>query len=168
VALADQRGLVPCGLQKFHKSHVLLAQRHAAERLGLDYHAGMRGPSPEEARRRLGADAVTGFSAHDEAEVVGPMADVVDYFFFSPIFPTSSKPGHPGVGVSELSRICDASPVPVYALGGITPERVTACKEAGAHGMAVLSGIMNAEDPGAAAKAYLEKGNGRKGERERR
>lgn len=137
-----------------------------AERLDLDYHAGMRGPSPEEARRRLGSGAVIGFSAHEEAEVVGPMADVVDYFFFSPIFPTSSKPGHPGVGVSELSRICDASPVPVYALGGITPERVTGCKEASARGVAVLSGIMNADDPGAAAKAYLEKGNGKIGERE--
>jgi len=137
-----------------------------AERLGLDYHAGMRGPSPEEARRRLGLDAIIGFSAHEDAEVVGPIANVVDYFFFSPVFPTSSKPGHPGVGVSELARICEACPVPVYALGGITPARVNGCTQAGAHGVAVLSGIMNAEDPRSAAEAYLEKPNGRKGERE--
>lgn len=130
-----------------------------AERLGLDYHGGMRGPSPHEARQRLGTDAVVGFSAHAEADVVGPMADVVDYFFFSPIFPTSSKPGHPGVGESELGRICGASPVPVYALGGITPDRVARCKEAGARGVAVLSGIMDAEDPRTAAEAYLVREN---------
>lgn len=126
-----------------------------AEALGTGYHGGFRGVSPREARERLGAEAVIGYSAHDMGDVTGPMREEVDYFFYSPIFPTSSKPGHPGVGLAELAEACEASDVPVYALGGITPERTAACIEAGAAGVAVLSGIMKASDPAKAAEAYL-------------
>jgi thiamine-phosphate pyrophosphorylase len=107
------------------------------------------------ARERLGPDAVIGFSAHEEKEVTGPQAAHVDYFFFSPIFPTESKPGHPGTGIETLSRICAATEVPVFALGGITPARVGLCLEAGVQGVAVLSGILDAKDPARAAKAFL-------------
>lgn len=55
-----------------------------------------------------------------------------------------------------LRSFCQtAEPVPVFALGGITPERVAPCRTAGAHGVAVLSGILNATTPNAAARAYL-------------
>jgi thiamine-phosphate pyrophosphorylase len=126
-----------------------------AQRLRLDYHGGTHGPGVGVARERLGSHAVIGFSAHEQEEVTGPQAAQVDYFFFSPIFPTESKPGHPGTGIETLSRICAATEVPVFALGGITPARVDSCLEAGAHGVAVLSGIMDAKDPVRAAKAYL-------------
>jgi thiamine-phosphate pyrophosphorylase len=107
------------------------------------------------AREQLGSDFVIGVSAHEQEEVSGPQAAWVDYFFFSPIFPTQSKPGHPGTGIETLSRICGVTEAPVFALGGITPAQVGSCMEAGAHGVAVLSGIMDAKDPARAATAYL-------------
>jgi thiamine-phosphate pyrophosphorylase len=128
---------------------------NVARRLSLDYHEGTYGPGVDVARERLGPDAVIGFSAHEEKEVTGPQAARVDYFFFSPIFPTESKPGHPGTGIKTLSRICGVTEAPVFALGGITPPRVESCLHAGAHGIAVLSGIMDAKDPARAANAYL-------------
>ena len=128
---------------------------NVARRMCLDYHGGTHGCGVDVARERLGSDFVIGVSAHEQEEVSGPQAAWVDYFFFSPIFPTESKPGHPGTGIETLSRICGVTEAPVFALGGITPARVGSCLEAGAHGVAVLSGIMDAKDPARAANAYL-------------
>ena len=124
--------------------------------LGLGVHVGRRGPSVMKARETLGADALVGYSAHEHVEAEGDRTQGVDYYFFSPVFPTSSKPDQPPTGVGPLRAFCQtAAPVPVLALGGITPERVPVCREAGARGVAVLSGIMNVETPRAAARAYL-------------
>lgn len=128
-----------------------------AKKLNAGLHLGTRGPSVEAARSRLGSEALIGFSAHDERESAAAVEAGVQYLFFSPIFPTESKPGHPGLGLETLCAYCKAFPeMPVLALGGITPERVLACRRAGAHGVAVLSGILHAGDPAAAVHAYLD------------
>ena len=45
----------------------------------------------------------------------------------APMFPTGSKPGHPGAGLDTLARLVRiVAPVPVFAIGGLTPERVGA------------------------------------------
>ena len=127
-----------------------------ANDFGLGVHVGRRGPSVMTARETLGADALVGYSAHEHVEAEGDRTQGVDYYFFSPVFPTSSKPDQPPTGVGPLRAFCQtAAPVPVLALGGITPERVPVCREAGARGVAVLSGIMNVETPRAAARACL-------------
>ena len=127
-----------------------------ADALDAGLHLGWRGPSVDEARDLLGRDALIGYSAHDEIGLEGDRAPVVDYYFFSPVYATSSKPYQPPVGISALRSFCrTASPTPTLALGGITPERVRACREAGAEGVAVLSGIMEADLPVAATRAYL-------------
>ena len=128
-----------------------------ARRLGLGLHTGRRGPDVRAARQALGADALIGFSAHGLDEGRQALAAGADYLFYSPIFLTMSKPGQCGVGVGALAACCSAlAPAPVFALGGITPARVGACLEAGAHGVAVLSGILAADDPAQAAQAYRE------------
>jgi len=127
-----------------------------ADELGLGVHVGWRGPSASEARDMLGTEVLVGYSAHEHVEAEGDRTRSVDYYFFSPVFPTSSKPDQPPTGVGPLRAFCQAAaPRPVFALGGITPERVSVCREAGARGIAVLSGIMEVETPRAAARAYL-------------
>jgi thiamine-phosphate pyrophosphorylase len=127
-----------------------------AEALDTGLHLGWRGPSVEEARAHLGPEALLGYSAHDELGLEGGRGPAVDYYFFSPVYETSSKPDQPPAGLSALRSFCRAAaPRPTLALGGITPERVPACREAGAEGVAVLSGIMEADAPVAATRAYL-------------
>jgi len=127
-----------------------------ARLLGVGLHLGWRGPSVSGARDRLGDEVLIGYSAHEDIEAEGERAADADYFFFSPVFKTSSKPDQAPVGLSALQSFCRAAaPTPVFALGGITPERVQPCREAGAKGVAVLSGVMTAEAPAAATRAYL-------------
>lgn len=126
-----------------------------AASLGVHWHGGRRGPPAAGARRQLGAEALIGYSAHALDEARDEHLKAADYFFFSPVFPTSSKPDHPGAGLPALAAFCEAARFrPVFALGGIIPERVPECRAAGAYGVAVLSGIMEAAAPDDAARAY--------------
>lgn len=128
-----------------------------AEELGLGYHVGTHGESIAKARKRLPVDSVIGFSAHYVTEAQQAIRDGADYVFFSPIFASPSKPGHVGVGLDELRTFTERiQDIPVFAVGGVTPERVRLCLEAGAHGVAVLSGILQQDDVERAALDYLD------------
>ena len=65
------------------------------------------------------------------------------------IFATACKPGLEPRGLEFLRAVCAAVDVPVYAIGGISPENIAAVREAGAAGACVMSGFMAAEDPAA-------------------
>ena len=128
-----------------------------AKELELGYHAGSHGDPIAKARKRLPVDSVIGFSAHYVTEAQQAIRDGADYVFFSPIFASPSKPGHVGVGLDELRTFTERiQETPVFAVGGVTPERVRLCLEAGAHGVAVLSGILHKEDVEQAALDYLD------------
>ena len=115
-----------------------------------------QGRSPAAARRRLGSDALIGVSAHGRGEASAAAAAGADYVTLSPIFASVSKPGYgPALGLATLRRAAEGLPIPVLALGGVTPENVAACRTAGAAGIAVLGTVMAAERPGEAVAALL-------------
>lgn len=141
---------------------VLVINGHpeVARALGAVLHVGHRGPSVEEARQLVGNDALLSISVHSPSDARRAAEAGADVLFVSPLFRTLSHPGHPPGEIKLLRRTCaaltDVQPQPcVYALGGITPEHVGDCLQAGAHGVAVLSGLLEAPDPAAAARAYL-------------
>ena len=73
---------------------------------------------------------------------------------FAPVYAPRWK-AVPGAGLDALREAVGAATRPVYALGGVTPARAAACIDAGAHGIAVLSGVMR-DAPAAATVGYLE------------
>lgn len=84
-------------------------------------------------------------------------AEGADFVTHSPIYPTASKPGYgPAVGVWRLTQLAEQVKLPIFALGGITPVRVAECLEAGAFGVAVMSGMMSPTDAGEQARHYLD------------
>lgn len=134
----------------------LNTRAEAARALDVGLHVGTRGPTVADARRQR-PDALVSYAAHTLDEAAEAVEQGADAILFSPIFPTRSKPNHPGVGLGALTACCSAVPdTPVFALGGITTERVQSCREAGAYGVAALSGILCAPDPAAAARRYLD------------
>lgn len=106
------------------------------------------------ARRALGADALVGVSAHTAQDVV--RAAEADYATLSPVYPTTSKPGYgPALGLAELGA-ARRSGLPIVALGGVTRDRVAACRDAGASAVAVMGALMRADDPAEATRALLD------------
>src|SRR5699024_5753546 len=83
-----------------------------------------------------------GCSVHSVAEAVEAEAAGANYVVYGHIFPTRSKPGLPPKGLQQLSQLVQHVRVPVMAIGGMTPERTSDVLEAGAHGIAVLSGVL--------------------------
>ena len=130
------------------------ARLDVARRLGLHFHTGARGPLVDAARAALGPRALIGFSAHDHDEGEAAVRLGADYLLFSPVYDTSKSSG---AGIDALRNFCTSfgHDVPIYALGGITPESTGECLGAGADGIAILSGILGAAETGAAAGAYL-------------
>ena len=80
----------------------------------------------------------------------------IDYAVLGPVHATASKPGYgPALGVEGVRLIANATPAPVIAIGGITPERIANVMSAGAAGVAVMGSVMRSPDPGAEVRALL-------------
>lgn len=101
-------------------------------------------------------DALIGVSRHDVPGLTG-RSDGADYALFSPVFPTSSKPGAAGCGLAGLRRAAEAAPVPLLALGGIDADNAAAVIRAGAWGVAVRSAVFGSGDPVAATRRLRER-----------
>ena len=104
------------------------------------------------ARALLGSDALIGRSTHSAAEAQGAAAEGADYVFLGPIWHTRSHPEREPIGLDPISAV---KGIPVFAIGGVTPERVRLALEAGAHGVAAISSLWSAADPRAAAESML-------------
>lgn len=113
--------------------------------------------SVSEAKRQADPRCLIGLSCHSAEEVAAAEASGADYASLSPIFLTESKPGYgPALGIERLGAIAKSSKLPLVALGGLTPERVVACRAAGAKGIAVMGEVMRADDPARIMRAFLE------------
>lgn len=101
---------------------------------------------------------IIGSSVHTLTEAKQRATEGADFITYSPIYSTLSKPDYgPAVGVEGLRNITEEVNIPVFALGGITPERVSACLDAGAYGVAVMSGVMSPENGVQQARVYLQR-----------
>ena len=89
-----------------------------------------------------GAVQLVGASAHSAAEIAEAAALGADYATLSPIFATTCKPGAVPLGIAALAAVCQKSPIPIFALGGIGRDKLDACIEAGAAGCCMMSALM--------------------------
>jgi thiamine biosynthesis protein ThiS len=123
----------------------------AALATGCGLHLRERDMPPAEARAVLGPRTLIGRSVHTPHGAGG--ARGADYLLAGHVYPSPSKPGLPPLGLSGLARIIAVAPCPVIAIGGIMPDRVSEIIQSGAHGVAVIGAIVEANDPRAAARA---------------
>jgi thiamine-phosphate pyrophosphorylase len=120
-------------------------------------HLGVLSIPPREARRFLGPRAVIGCSAHNAEELREAEEGGADFVTFGPVYPTPSKgPFGPPVGIPALASACRTAGIPVFALGGVGPGNLEEVLRAGSFGIALISGIVAAADPRAAAAALTE------------
>lgn len=102
------------------------------------------------------AGLVAGCSTHSLEEAKRRESEGADFLTFSPIYRSAGKPGYgPPAGTEGLLEVSRSVRIPVFALGGVTPERVAECLQSGAYGVAVLSGLMRPHGAGKMAERYL-------------
>jgi thiamine-phosphate pyrophosphorylase len=85
---------------------------------------------------------IIGASTHSLDDIRRAAAGGADLVVFGPVYPTPSKPGAPGVGIQRLAEVVRGTNLPVYALGGITPDHVPEVAATGAAGVAGISVFM--------------------------
>lgn len=165
VQLRDKDGAPDClhetatllrGLTEGRALLVINGHPGVAHSVGADgLHLPERGPSVGEARAIVGEGALVGRSVHSVEAARRAADEGADYLIAGTIFASSSHPGQMPAGLDFLRDVCAAvRPLPVLAIGGVTPESVPCCLRAGASGVAVLSPILRADDPRAAARRY--------------
>lgn len=100
---------------------------------------------------------VLGASCHSVEDVLRAKNLGCDYVTAGHVYATDCKPGLPPRGADFLAEVCGpAAPMPVFALGGLTPARAPEVRRAGAAGFAMMSSAMDAENPAELFRKYLE------------
>lgn len=117
-----------------------------AEKLGVSsIHLSM--PDLREHRDELHRFVEIGASVHSLNEAIEAEKLGATYLVAGHVFPTDCKKGVPARGLLFLQEICDAVSVPVFAIGGITSDRVRDVYGTGASGCCVMSEAMTCMEP---------------------
>jgi thiamine-phosphate pyrophosphorylase len=124
---------------------------HAA---GAGCHVGQTDLPADAARAIVGPHAIVGISLDAPDQVRNINGDIVDYVAYGPFAATATKAnaGAP-IGADGLAAVRKETMLPLIAIGGIDLRNVAEAVRAGADGIAVVSAIMVADDPGAASRA---------------
>lgn len=119
-------------------------------------HLGQNSISPTDARILLGEEKLIGVSTHSYEEALYAHGEGADFITLGPVFHTPSKAawGDP-VGVGLLQRVAGALSIPVYAIGGITVEKLDSVLASGAAGAAVISAVLGKDDIKKCAESML-------------
>jgi thiamine-phosphate pyrophosphorylase len=108
-------------------------------------HLGRSSLPPEVARRIAGDELVLGASAHNLEEALEAEEKGADYLFVGPVYATPSKAayGEP-LGTARLEAIVRRVRIPVYAIGGIVPDRLAELRDLPLTGVAMISAFVRA------------------------
>lgn len=124
--------------------------------IGADgVHVGQDDMEVATLRRILPPSMLIGLSITCDADLDRTDAEAADYLGIGPIFPQATKAdGAKPLGLAGFARLRARTGKPVLAIGGIVPGNAASVRQAGADGLAVVSAIMAAPDPEAAARAF--------------
>lgn len=118
-------------------------------------HLGQDDTSIEEAKERF--NGIIGISATNLGEAFRAQEAGADYLGVGAMFATGTKTDAKIVSFDEFRRIREKVSLPIYAIGGIKYDHIQMVKRLGADGIAVISSVLAANDPHAAAATIIEK-----------
>jgi thiamine-phosphate pyrophosphorylase len=119
-------------------------------------HLGQKSLPAHAVRKIAGDNFLIGVSTHSLHEALVAEKDGADFITLGPIYSTPSKLryGDP-IGVDAIRQVKSQVSLPVLAIGGIKTDTVHDVVSAGADGVAVISGILAAEDIRGTTEKFL-------------
>ncbi len=120
-------------------------------------HVGQSDLPASVVRRLVGPEKLVGVSASTVAEAVIAYNDGADYLGVGAVFPTSTKKDAVNIkdSIAMLTAIHAAVPIPMVGIGGINEKNIDKLYGTDIDGVAVVSALMCAKDPRAAAERLL-------------
>jgi len=104
--------------------------------------------------RRVLPHGWIGRSVHNLVEAKSAVEEGADFLVLGNIYSTPTHPGRVPLGAGVLGEVARLGR-PVIGIGGITPERASELKAAGAYGVAAIRALWQADDPAAATLSML-------------
>ncbi|HEX6812979.1 MAG TPA: thiamine phosphate synthase [Planctomycetota bacterium] len=139
----------------FVNDDVMLAVRSQAD----GAHVGQE-DMPVEAARKLLVGRWLGVSTHDKAQITAAVADGADYVGFGPCYKTATKGYEVGKSRAEIEAAVEEAHrwrLPLFAIGGITPDNLKPLRALGVDRVAVSGWILRSNEPREAAAALRER-----------
>ena len=109
---------------------------------------------PAEARRVM-PNGWIGRSVHSEEEGAAAVGAGADYLVAGSIWPSATHPGRPAAGPGLITTLA-ALGRPVFAIGGVTPERAREARAAGAYGVAAIRAVWEQGLAAEIVEAWIE------------
>ena len=120
-------------------------------------HLGQEDLGIPEARKMLGSSVLLGLSTHSPCQALAGQAVGADYLGFGPLYATGTKPDYQPIGPEKIREIIGKVTLPVFCIGGLNPDRVAEAALHGAQRVCVVSHLLLAKDPAAAAREILSR-----------
>ena len=99
------------------------------------------------ARKILGSSKIIGISASNEKDIKQAIQNGCDYLGIGPVFKTNTKKNKKPLGIDLIKKLTKDIKIPWYAIGGIKNEDIPKLKSNNIKKVAIVSEIMNHENP---------------------
>ena len=109
-------------------------------------HIGQDDIRVERARELIGPGKILGLSTHSPLQAKVALDEKPDYIGFGPLFSTPTKPEYISIGTSRIKEAHDLVNLPIFCIGGIKLENLSEVVSAGSSRVAIVSGILKAEN----------------------
>ncbi|AOH54015.1 thiamine-phosphate diphosphorylase [Peribacillus muralis] len=107
-------------------------------------------------KQMVPGEMIIGVSVSTLEEALEAERNGADYLGVGSIFPTKTKQDATLMSIRDLEEICRSVSIPAVAIGGINAENISNLSDKGLAGAAVVSAIMNAENPKMASRSLLD------------
>ena len=110
-------------------------------------HLGQGDLDLKTARKLIGYSKIIGISANNEIDISKALKGGCDYIGIGPVFETATKKNKKPLGIEKIKALTKDLNIPWFAIGGVTAKNISCLKGNGFKKVALVSQLMNSEDP---------------------
>ncbi len=110
-------------------------------------HLGQDDLDLKTARKLLGYSKIIGISANNAIDISNALKEGCDYIGIGPVFETTTKKDKEPLGIENIKILTKDLNIPWFAIGGIKSNNIANLKKNGFKKVAIVSELMNSEDP---------------------